>query len=253
MRRGQNESYGHYESRFDAQLSKFNSLGSSVVLSDAMAAVFLLANGNVDSAQRISILAAAAPSQKRLSSRSSHNDSVKSVIYKAIAAVLCQCDQPITTDKGNRGDEPQNQSLSASPAYAPHYKERSSGGPSTALKMILDEIRHARNTRSCSKRGKFGHLYNDHNADGSLPAQLVSSNKPIRSETRNNNLTTTKKKPVALNNGRVLSAASNESLISSNKKMDQCLTTAHRLLLSDTLNCAVSLQHCSCPIPPFSN
>ena len=81
VRRENNEQFNDFEMRFGAQLSKFNSLGSSVSLSGSIAGLVLLANADVDSSQRISILAAAAPSDSSLTMASSTNDFIKSVTY----------------------------------------------------------------------------------------------------------------------------------------------------------------------------
>ena len=61
VKRERNELYREYEMRFGAQLSKFNSFGASVSLSGSIAALFLLANADVDSSQRISILVVPRP------------------------------------------------------------------------------------------------------------------------------------------------------------------------------------------------
>lgn len=218
-RRGRNESYRTYELRFDAQLSKFILLGNSAASSNAMATLFLLANANFDSAQRISILYSAAPLRHGLLPRSSLDNFVRPVKKEAIAAVLRQYDQSITTDKENRTNAPQSHSLSAASVYAPEYNRRSLRKLPTAWKMSPNKILHAKNTRSCSKCGMFGPLYNDHNADGSLSAQTVMFNEPIRSNTRGTNVAPADEIPLALKTAKVLFAASVESRISSKRNI----------------------------------
>lgn len=44
------ETYGNLEARFASQLSKFNAFGSSVQMSEAMAALKILGNSNIDCA-----------------------------------------------------------------------------------------------------------------------------------------------------------------------------------------------------------
>lgn len=95
IQRGDTESFKTFETRFEAQLSKFNALGSSVSLPESMSALVLLANSKVDSSQRISILAAASPKESKLLSTASIDDYVKAVKYEAIASVLRQCDRPM--------------------------------------------------------------------------------------------------------------------------------------------------------------
>ena len=57
-KRGANKSFISFESRFEAEVSKFNSHSSLARLPDALVAFMLLVNANVDSSQRISVLAA---------------------------------------------------------------------------------------------------------------------------------------------------------------------------------------------------
>lgn len=64
-------------------------------MSDAMAALLLLSNANVDSGQRLSILEAAAPKDEGLSPRSSLDDFVRSISYEKIATIIRQCDKPV--------------------------------------------------------------------------------------------------------------------------------------------------------------
>lgn len=59
-----------------------------------MAALVLLANANIDSSQRISILAAAEPSKDNLDMKSNTDEFIWSVNYVTIASVLRQCDRP---------------------------------------------------------------------------------------------------------------------------------------------------------------
>lgn len=60
-RRGQNDPFNNYESRFQALISKLHSHGTEVKLSEAVLAFALLANADVDSTQRISVVANSAP------------------------------------------------------------------------------------------------------------------------------------------------------------------------------------------------
>lgn len=53
------ESFRNFESRFNAQLSGFNSNAANTALSDARYALVLFSNANVDANQRVAILAAA--------------------------------------------------------------------------------------------------------------------------------------------------------------------------------------------------
>lgn len=88
MVRRNGESYRLFESRFNAQLCRFNSLGHSTTFYDAVSVVLLLNNANVDSTQRISILAAAAPTDFSLSLRLSTDKFIAAVRYEAVASVI---------------------------------------------------------------------------------------------------------------------------------------------------------------------
>lgn len=81
-----------FEGRFDALLSRLTCRGSSVASSDAMAALLLLPNSNVDGSQRIAILAAVAPKSIGLCPWSSTDEFIEAVKYESIATVLRQCD-----------------------------------------------------------------------------------------------------------------------------------------------------------------
>ena len=103
-KRGANESFRNFESRFNAALCRYNSLGDSVSMSEPMAALYLLANANVDSSQRVSILASAASNLPNTDDSSTSTATsgvslttdklVSQVSYEGIASVLRQCDQP---------------------------------------------------------------------------------------------------------------------------------------------------------------
>lgn len=60
LRRESSEFFPDYEICFNAQVARFNAIGSSVTFSGAISALMLLTNAGVDSSQQISILAAAA-------------------------------------------------------------------------------------------------------------------------------------------------------------------------------------------------
>lgn len=57
-----------------------------------MPAVMLLANSNVDSGQRVSILAAASPSADVVNHNNTTDKMLKLVFYDSVATVMRQCD-----------------------------------------------------------------------------------------------------------------------------------------------------------------
>lgn len=91
--RADSASFKNYEPRFNVQLCKFNALSEAVRLSNATAALYIQANANADSAQQLSIFAAAASSDSALSFRSPLNDFVKTGGYETVDFFLRQCSE----------------------------------------------------------------------------------------------------------------------------------------------------------------
>lgn len=87
-RRGSYESYKTFQSCFGVQLSKFNALGSILVLLGSIAALYTRACMNVDRSQRILILAGAALNNNSLTNASSMNKYIEAIKYETIAAVF---------------------------------------------------------------------------------------------------------------------------------------------------------------------
>ena len=80
-RRGQNEAFKNFESRYAAQLSKFNANGSSVTFSEALSALMLLSNAGVDDGQRISIISSVATGSSDTIEDGSANDAYICLLY----------------------------------------------------------------------------------------------------------------------------------------------------------------------------
>lgn len=158
IHRGETEPLKNFESRFEAQLSKFNPLGSSVSLPKSISALVLLANLKVDSSQRISILAAAAPKESNLSTRASIEDYVKAVKYEAISSLLRQCHRPTNGDYSSK--------LTVNWAFQPHLRPRNS------RKMSHGQLIEMKGKTKCGKCGKYGHWYAEHESDGRLNANV---------------------------------------------------------------------------------
>ena len=197
IQRGGNELFKNFESRFEAQLSKFNALGSSVSLPESMSALVLLANSRVDSSQRISILAAAAPKESKLSSTASIDDYVRAVKYEAIASVLRQCD--------DSSSSVQSTHLSAFGGFQTPYRPR-------PRRMTRDQVLEMKGKTKCAKCGKYGHWHADHEDNGTLKANARSSDEPITNMTNNfetpakNGYTPPPKQPVRFNMAKLSSS-----------------------------------------------
>ena len=61
-KRGTSETFRNFESRYAAQISKYNANGNSIQFSEALSALMLLSNSGIDDSQRISILSSVATS-----------------------------------------------------------------------------------------------------------------------------------------------------------------------------------------------
>lgn len=90
--RGFNQNMRNFETRFEAQASRFNAHNAGSIL-DSLVALMILANWNVDDIQRVSILAAA------VSNVNMGGDAepavakmLGSVKYASMASVLRQCE-----------------------------------------------------------------------------------------------------------------------------------------------------------------
>lgn len=92
VKRLSNKTFKDFELRFDAQLSRFNSLATNTALSNPLSALILLANANVDAGQRVSIIAAASPPANLVDSNASIDKIILLVIYESVAPVLRQRD-----------------------------------------------------------------------------------------------------------------------------------------------------------------
>lgn len=100
MKRGSNETFRNFESRFMAQVSKFNSTTTSCKIPETLMAFTLLANSSVDNNQRISVLADLSNGNS-LGPDSTTDQYLESVSYEKFASVLRQCDKA-KTDKRTR-------------------------------------------------------------------------------------------------------------------------------------------------------
>lgn len=83
-----NESFRDFESRFGAQLSRFNALASHTAVVDSISAPMLFANASVVSSQRVSIFGAASPSFNATQISKSTDELLKLVHYNDVATVI---------------------------------------------------------------------------------------------------------------------------------------------------------------------
>lgn len=91
-RRHQKENMRNFERRFEAQLSRFNSHNAGKI-PDAVVALMLLGNSNIDDNQRVSILAAVVSNVSVDPKKETSVDMLSAVKYSKIASVLRQCER----------------------------------------------------------------------------------------------------------------------------------------------------------------
>ena len=92
-RRSNTESMKNFESRFSAQVAKFNSISDTTKLPECITALMLLSNSAIDDTQRISVMAAAAPSDQHLNGQSTNDQFLSAITYQSVASVVKQCDK----------------------------------------------------------------------------------------------------------------------------------------------------------------
>lgn len=187
-RRGANESFKNFESRFSAAVSRYSAHGKSIALPDAIKAFLLLSNANVSEVQRVPVLSAAASKAAAAvqnDASSSSNDVILSLVeYESVASVIRQCDS-----KADSG-----------PIYSSHAVQngnRMSGNRvntgnrkpfrNVKSKMSRQELRATKLKTRCVKCGKYGHWHNDHAEDGSVKFGLPSLDQPSNSRYGNAN------------------------------------------------------------------
>ena len=89
---GSAESMKNFESRFSAQVAKFNSIATTTKLPEYTTALMLLSNSSIDDNQRVSVLAATAPSDPNMNAQSSNDDFLAAITYSSVASAVKHCD-----------------------------------------------------------------------------------------------------------------------------------------------------------------
>ena len=167
-RRSSNEAMKNFEPRFSAQVAKFNSISSTSKLPECITALMLLSNSAIEDSQRVSVMAAAAPSNQNLSSNSSNDEFLSAITYQSVSSVINQCD---------KSSQPpvENETLTASSAgttqFRGQYRNNNSRNNSLSPTMKFP----------CNICGKYGHWKRNHNRDGSLPPHVKALDSPATS------------------------------------------------------------------------
>ena len=141
--RGENEKLKSFESRFEAQVCRFNESSGSTILPDALLALLLLNNSNVDNNQCVSLLAAVAPNTTDTLDAEALRTAIK---YDQVASILLSSDA-LTNNPNSFG------SLHASAATTKN------GSRNNTHKS--DRISKWKKNSRCAECGEMGHWYND--------------------------------------------------------------------------------------------
>lgn len=193
-RRGNSENMKKFESRFSAQVAKFNSISNTTKLPDCLTALMLLSNASIDDAQRVSILAAASLSDENLGAQSSNDQYLSAVTYSSVASVIKQC------DKSARSPTTNGTLNASSGGFGNSFNNRNSrNGDRNRISPTMKY--------PCDTSGKYGHWKQNHRADGSLAPGLKSFDNP-QVPTSNNSSNQSNKRGAASGSSSVPAASS---------------------------------------------
>lgn len=154
-----------FESRFNAQVAKFNSISDTTKLPECITALMLLSNSAINDVQRVSVMAAAAPSASNLNAQSSNDQFLAAVTYTFVSSVIKQCDKAAHSNTGQASGTLAAGSGNVNRS-SQKYGDRNRPRISPTMKYLCD---------TC---GKYGHWKRNHMADGSLPPGVKSLNTP---------------------------------------------------------------------------
>ena len=187
-KRGKNESYKNFESRFSAQMSRYNAHGKSIELPESIVALLLLNKADVGDSQRVPILSAASSkASASVTSTTSNDDMIKEITYESIAAVIRQCDNGSST---SRQPTSSNNVLSTNSVLSQNQSSSQSGSTYSKKKRTMnpEQLRKYKLRCRCNTCGKFGHFHSDHNADGTIKDGLPSNDNPPNASNNSNNI-----------------------------------------------------------------
>ena len=164
-RRNPNENLKNFELRFAASVTKFNSLSDTTKLPQCITALMLLSNSGIDHSQRISVLAAAAPTGNNLTDSSTNDQFLAAVTYKQVASVVKQCNSGSSSTSGetlvgNYGG-PTNETNRNGNGNGYNKGKGKFGFKKPPLSVLK--------RKPCIQCKKFGHWKDSHASDGTLP------------------------------------------------------------------------------------
>ena len=184
---GATESMKNFESRISAQVAKFNSISATTKLPECITALMLLANSAIDDNQRVSVMAANAPSNSCLNGQLSSDEFLAAITYNSVASVIRQCERstPSTSEE---------YSLTASAGTMNSSNNGQQRGNLNRSRPSKAEYEALKMKHPCNMCGKYGHWVRDHNSDGTLPhgTKSVENKGTVQGSDQN---TTTEEKP----------------------------------------------------------
>lgn len=163
----------NFESRFPAQVAKFNSISQTTKLPECLTALMLLSNSNIDDAQRVSVLASASSSDSELNAQSTNDEFLNAITYQSVASVIKQCDHQNTNDNlmANSAQAHQNRFFKPKNGFKNNFKNNRPPLP----KEVYDQ---KTKQYPCHKCGKYGHWAREHYPDGKLKPGAKSFERP---------------------------------------------------------------------------
>ena len=163
----------NFESRFSAQVAKFNAISNTTKLPECLTALMLLSNSAIDDNQRVSVWAATAPADPTMSSQSTNVMFLSAITYQSVASIVKKCDRTHTTSVNQN-------SLAGSSAGTTQRYGHSSPQNRGRTRPTKAEYEALMMKHLCNLCGKFGNWKRSHSADGSLPAHVKSVEKSDR-------------------------------------------------------------------------
>jgi len=151
------ESFKEFEQQFEALSAKFNSHSDETKLPEALLAFMMMANANLDSNQKISVLAASTPKNSDLTDTSTTTQFLSAVSYDSIASVIRQCEPSKSSIE---------EALSVNAASTETRPRRR-----TLTPVQLADLKSKSQCRKCND---WGHWHNDHLPDGTLKPGVKS-------------------------------------------------------------------------------
>lgn len=159
---------------FYVQLSGFHRLEAHTAPTDSISALMLPTNSNVDSSQRVPILARVRSSANFVNLTDSTDNTLQLVKYESIAIVLRHCDSQRSIEMHDR-----IVTIRTTPTSVNRNSDHRKPQERRYSRMTRKQVVHAKNTLSFKRRGRYGHRFGDHQDDGTLRSDVANSPTPI--------------------------------------------------------------------------